>query len=388
MFSDDPMNNTNNGNMLIQQQQPMPTFLEASPNMGTPFLESSTMDTPFLDNNSADTPPFFDIAADISPYLIYGSFNITPYNNTFSNGVHNKQDICVAGYLNNYENNIAQLAHDPIATFNGDPSVLLIDKSKNPLSTTSYQPSSSPLPLPSVAVVTQDKPSPAVDLVETTVAEEESDSLFPPLTSSQQELATTIEHEAIKKENVTLDDILGFDHTSPLSESIEELSEQQELEESGYKQKEEEIPSMIKKEEEEAEEKVKKSRRGRKRKYPITEKKQKKEDNSTRKRSNLVKKPKEVKLYYCHICNHVSKRRYNLMTHIKTHDKSRIKEFGCTICEKRFDRRHDRDRHLATVHRGERSFTCKHCTTHFSRRDALNRHLIQRHEYNENDFVE
>ncbi|OAD79684.1 C2H2-type zinc finger transcription factor, partial [Phycomyces blakesleeanus NRRL 1555(-)] len=67
-------------------------------------------------------------------------------------------------------------------------------------------------------------------------------------------------------------------------------------------------------------------------------------------------------------------RRYNLTTHVKTHDKQRIKEHGCTFCDKAFDRKHDRDRHVATVHHNKRTFTCKICPTSFTRRDALSRH--------------
>ncbi|KAI8094335.1 hypothetical protein BDF21DRAFT_303258, partial [Thamnidium elegans] len=73
-------------------------------------------------------------------------------------------------------------------------------------------------------------------------------------------------------------------------------------------------------------------------------------------------------------CPHTSKRKYNLTTHIKTHDKNRVKEFTCSQCQKGFDRRHDRNRHLSTVHRHERAHVCNHCPAHFSRGDALNRH--------------
>ena len=74
-----------------------------------------------------------------------------------------------------------------------------------------------------------------------------------------------------------------------------------------------------------------------------------------------------------------------MTTHIRTHDKNRIKEFTCFQCQKGFDRRHDRDRHLATVHRLERSHACSHCTAHFSRADALERHLAHKHGYDVED---
>ncbi|KAI7867523.1 hypothetical protein BDF14DRAFT_1684486, partial [Spinellus fusiger] len=56
------------------------------------------------------------------------------------------------------------------------------------------------------------------------------------------------------------------------------------------------------------------------------------------------------KPYQCPLCSVGFNRRYNLSTHIKTHDKHRIKEHACNQCEKAFDRKHDRDRHMATVH--------------------------------------
>ncbi|KAI9476385.1 MAG: hypothetical protein EXX96DRAFT_527640 [Benjaminiella poitrasii] len=338
-------------------QQQSTTFIDASPLIGTPYLESSAVDTPFLDNGSADSPPFFDMVTDISPYLFYDS--------------NSKQDICVAGYLSNNSNNnnIAKLTHDPIATFNGDPSVLLIDKSKTPYH---YQQLQQQTPIK--------PPSPTVKLE--TVTEEETDALFPPLGSSQQDLAAPIETDTTTKENISLDELLGFDPSSPLSEAMEEdMNEQQEHHND----------STVKAKEEPVNEQAEKPRRGRKRKHSLNTTTQKGTTTAIKKKNKTttaIKKPKEAKIYHCHLCNHVSKRRYNLMTHIKTHDKARLKEFGCTICEKRFDRRHDRDRHLATVHRGERSFVCSDCKTHFSRRDALNRHLIQRHDYDESDFVE
>ncbi|KAI8888787.1 hypothetical protein K501DRAFT_138001, partial [Backusella circina FSU 941] len=73
-------------------------------------------------------------------------------------------------------------------------------------------------------------------------------------------------------------------------------------------------------------------------------------------------------------CDHASKRRYNLTTHLKTHDKERVREFPCGHCKKAFDRKHDRDRHVATVHEGKRAHVCDICSSQFSRGDALARH--------------
>ncbi|KAF1796454.1 C2H2-type zinc finger transcription factor [Mucor lusitanicus] len=277
--------------------------------MVTPLLESSNMDTPFLDSFSADTPPFFDTALDVSPYLMYASFADTHQQN------NNSKDVFIAGYLDGHENSdIAKLTHDPLK-FNGDPSVLLIDKSKSPH-----------LSYPSPAAA-EPKPSPTVKLE--TVTEEDSDSLFPPLNSSQQSMNTDTQ----SSQDVSLDQLLGFDPSSPLSED---------------------------------------------------------DSDDYVKGAITVKESKSAKLFQCPLCPHMSKRRYNLSTHMKTHDKNRIKEFNCLHegCKKSFDRRHDRDRHLATVHRGERSYNCSECKSHFSRRDALNRHLVQKHDYDEQDFAE
>ncbi|KAI8365499.1 hypothetical protein EDC96DRAFT_443512 [Choanephora cucurbitarum] len=343
----------------------MPT---TSPTMNTPYLDSS-FDTPFLDNHSsAETPPFFDTLSEISPYLMYASFGLPSLNSMNMYAANNKDDIC-ATYLDP-ENSIAKLTHDPLK-FNGDPNVLLLDKSKAGTSAIHTH------------TVPTKKPSPTLKLE--LVTEEEADSLFPPLNSSQQSINTDAQFE-----DVTWDKILGFDASSPLSDSLE--SDDSDL----YQEEEDEEAHSNKSEAREAstsvkEESSRQPQESRKRKActdDITNEinKRKKTDNKNTKRS--AKKPKEAKLYYCHLCDHVSKRRYNLGTHIKTHDKSRVKEFGCPQCPKAFDRRHDRDRHLATVHRGERSYACSHCATHFSRRDALNRHLIQKHDYNESELVD
>lgn len=338
----------------------------SSPNISTPYLDSS-IDTPYLDNNS--NSPFLETVPDFSPYLMYASLGpVPPYVMGNLNGKNlngNKDDVCIARYLDGYENkNIAKLTHDPIAKFNGDPSALLIDKSKSP----------------STNANTESKPSPTLKLE--SVTEEKSDSLFPPLSSSQasnNSYNPSINDDTF--EDKSLDDILNFEANSPLS-----------AEEDNFDMQDEEAQQTTKNTEQHKSESSSDSKK-RKRTMSTTE-----SDNTstqeTKKRKSVktakTKKPaKETKNFQCPLCDHVSKRRYNLSTHIKTHDKLRIKEFNCSQCTKRFDRRHDRDRHLATVHRGERSYTCDHCTTtHFSRRDALDRHLIQKHDYDESDLVE
>jgi hypothetical protein len=115
----------------------------------------------------------------------------------------------------------------------------------------------------------------------------------------------------------------------------------------------------------------------RKRKVPTDENDYKEEaDNAGRAAPSKKRRTSDDnKPFECHLCGHRSKRRYNLNTHMKTHNEDRVREFPCTECEKAFDRRHDRDRHIATVHQGRRAYECKECDAQFSRGDALTRHM-------------
>lgn len=317
-----------------------------SPLMKTPYLDASTSnDTPFID---AISPPFIDAAIDFNQNY-YVPLNKKP------------NDICIASYLTNYD--IAKLAHDPVAVFNGDPNLLIIDKSKTPLA--------------------PQKASPTVKL-ETVDEESRSDNtLFPPL--KQQEIKqepqedTKIDMNRIKSEGLSLDELLGFDATSPLTE-MDDYEEQQFEEE--QQEKEEERETKQKKKNEQHEKKTTTNSKKRKANASVTDS----NNAAVKKPRNAKDTNKEAKLYQCPLCDHKSKRRYNLSTHIKTHDKNRVKEFECSLCSKSFDRRHDRDRHLATVHRKERTHGCPHCINQFSRNDALNRHLVQKHGYDEADL--
>ncbi|KAI8975473.1 hypothetical protein BDF20DRAFT_914398 [Mycotypha africana] len=387
----------------------------ASPYMGTPYLDSSMIDTPFMDTHTADTPPFLPVGLDFSPYLMYNAFA----NLNMSSNNDNK-DVCVSGYLNHagHNNPAAELTmtNDPVAQFNGDPSLLLIDKSKHPLYTPAAASITTPLNILTPASTTiAGKPSPTVKLEN--LSEQETDSLFPPLTSSEEQF----EHSAVDQpmdsgQNISgpatpllkLEDVLGFDpSSSPLSEEMRYSDSQFSLSAANDVAANSEEPSIEKQgaaqsEEEGFVEKINKrpidavgsghtSQRSLKKVKKATTKAAEKNQPAAKhdKPKKVIKKQaKEPKLYQCHICGLISKRRYNLNTHIKTHDKNRTKDFPCPQCHKAFDRRHDRDRHLATVHRGERSFSCKHCKNHFSRRDALNRHLVQRHDYDESQLVD
>ncbi|KAI8071654.1 hypothetical protein BC940DRAFT_293369 [Gongronella butleri] len=83
--------------------------------------------------------------------------------------------------------------------------------------------------------------------------------------------------------------------------------------------------------------------------------------------------------YLCPLCNRTFRRRYNLGTHLRTHNRERVKPYPCNMCNKAFDRKHDCERHISTVHMGERLFRCAPCKAAFSRRDALHRHHLQKH---------
>ncbi|KAK3840244.1 MAG: hypothetical protein JOS17DRAFT_675892, partial [Linnemannia elongata] len=81
-------------------------------------------------------------------------------------------------------------------------------------------------------------------------------------------------------------------------------------------------------------------------------------------------------------CNHPGcdrrfARLFNLHTHEKTHDPEQARPFICSDadCGKAFSRKHDLQRHEASVHKGERNFACTKCFKPFSRQDGLRRHL-------------
>ncbi|KAI9321712.1 hypothetical protein BX666DRAFT_1850250 [Dichotomocladium elegans] len=93
----------------------------------------------------------------------------------------------------------------------------------------------------------------------------------------------------------------------------------------------------------------------------------------------LNAQPRGNRRYSCHICTRSFTRKFNLLTHIRTHDKYREKPYACRICTKRFDRKHDCKRHYQTVHQGLKTHPCRLCTSAFSRKDALSRHIDQKH---------
>ncbi|GJJ75135.1 hypothetical protein EMPS_07493 [Entomortierella parvispora] len=83
------------------------------------------------------------------------------------------------------------------------------------------------------------------------------------------------------------------------------------------------------------------------------------------------------KRFTCKHCDRQFARLFNLHTHEKTHDPEQARPFICSdeACAKAFSRKHDLQRHEASVHKGERNFACQTCLKPFSRQDGLRRHL-------------
>ncbi|KAI9023019.1 hypothetical protein CLU79DRAFT_680612, partial [Phycomyces nitens] len=246
---------------------------EDSPMMATPFLEGNT-DTPF-------TP-----ATSFTPCL--NGFQASPYIASHMEDA----DVQVASYLNYATpaiNYTIPWVSDSVATFNGNPTQLLLDKNKTVCET------------------------------------EQTDFLFPPLPSQ--------ESNYVVNDDFTYDTMDAFD-TFLFNNDIT-------------------YESLI-------------------------------DDNAKdihqERRTPKGTQSEDSKRFPCEICQCKFSRRFNLGTHMKTHVKDRQKDFVCNTCHKAFDRKHDCDRHIATVHRGERSYACNLCCSSFSRKDALFRHKVQKHD--------
>ncbi|KAJ1544540.1 hypothetical protein HK096_007451, partial [Nowakowskiella sp. JEL0078] len=81
--------------------------------------------------------------------------------------------------------------------------------------------------------------------------------------------------------------------------------------------------------------------------------------------------------FVCPSCSRSFNRRFNLATHMQTHDAHRARPFACPNCASTFVRQHDLTRH-ASVHAATKPHKCAGCGTAFSRRDAMLRHVMQR----------
>ena len=78
--------------------------------------------------------------------------------------------------------------------------------------------------------------------------------------------------------------------------------------------------------------------------------------------------------HQCPNCEKTFTRRWNLRTHLLTHEVGRDRPFQCRICLKQFYRVHDLDRHQG-CHGREKTQHCS-CGKSFFRKDALRRHIV------------
>ncbi|KAJ1565869.1 hypothetical protein HK096_008247 [Nowakowskiella sp. JEL0078] len=92
-------------------------------------------------------------------------------------------------------------------------------------------------------------------------------------------------------------------------------------------------------------------------------------------------KTKLIKDFLCPQCSRSFTRRFNLQTHLETHQPNRIRQHHCDECPKSFARIHDLKRHQ-NIHTNPNSFVCPSlCGKTFSRKDALTRHLVVKGEH-------
>ena len=81
----------------------------------------------------------------------------------------------------------------------------------------------------------------------------------------------------------------------------------------------------------------------------------------------------------CNICNKKFSKQANVDRHVlDAHTKS--KGFFCTKCQTNFARKDTLERHMAEVHKEEKEFFCKHCPKIFARAENLERHISDVHQ--------
>ncbi|KAF9577031.1 hypothetical protein BGW38_008035 [Lunasporangiospora selenospora] len=112
---------------------------------------------------------------------------------------------------------------------------------------------------------------------------------------------------------------------------------------------------------------------------PYQSRKNNRRTNPSPPKRRLKPKKHAAKRFSCIIvgCNRRFARLFNLHTHERTHDPDHERPHICPEpdCGKAFSRKHDMQRHEASVHKGERNFSCPACQKPFSRHDGLRRHL-------------
>ncbi|RHZ68258.1 hypothetical protein Glove_296g19 [Diversispora epigaea] len=83
--------------------------------------------------------------------------------------------------------------------------------------------------------------------------------------------------------------------------------------------------------------------------------------------------------YKCPKCNRLFSRKFNMQSHLATHDSERIRPFTCEYpsCGLSFTRKHDLKRHIIGVHEDQKEFGCPYCDKTFARKDAFKRHTLK-----------
>ncbi|CAG8543236.1 15378_t:CDS:1 [Racocetra fulgida] len=102
---------------------------------------------------------------------------------------------------------------------------------------------------------------------------------------------------------------------------------------------------------------------------------QSKEKNGSESSLNVKNDKKQ---FPCPVCKRSFSRKFNMQSHLKTHDTDRVKPYACTYesCNLRFTRKHDLKRHINGIHNEQKEFLCPHCNKNFSRKDAWKRHEL------------
>ncbi|CAG8537763.1 7211_t:CDS:1 [Cetraspora pellucida] len=102
---------------------------------------------------------------------------------------------------------------------------------------------------------------------------------------------------------------------------------------------------------------------------------QNKEKNESESSLNVKNDKKQ---FPCPVCKRSFSRKFNMQSHLKTHDTDRVKPYACTYesCNLRFTRKHDLKRHINGIHNEQKEFLCPHCNKNFSRKDAWKRHEL------------
>ncbi|KAI7890735.1 uncharacterized protein EV154DRAFT_421556 [Mucor mucedo] len=108
--------------------------------------------------------------------------------------------------------------------------------------------------------------------------------------------------------------------------------------------------------------------------------KKRKEVSSLETQSN--KKQKTSVGYECEICQHVFAKKYNLDTHVRTHNKNRLKNHQCSQCNMSFDRSSHLQRHNKTVHQQLKTYSCNYCESKYTRAENLKKHVAKKHADN------